>query len=164
MTRHDRPQKGRPAGVGTHRQDTSEAPDETPIIRLDKGILPDIERIARSVERRLTAQSPALLRCRHVFGGSAALACAAHPVAGLMCPACAERHSLRHAHKLEHTCDRCHQQGTLMFQLMADAVIGATTITTAGKPARYVGAVVVVCLGVCEACAAEVGLPEEAAS
>ncbi len=162
MTRSSRPE-GRPGGVGTHRNRTA-GPAGIDVVRLEPGRLPDLERLADASIARLVAQSPKLLRCHHVKAIGGAVACASHPVAGLLCIACAEQHARRHAHELEHECDRCGQQAPTMHSVMARNDVVVSTITTARKPAIYAGPVVLVCLGVCEACAVELDLPVVVAS
>ncbi len=139
-------------------------PAKGDVVRLEPGLLPDIERLADASIDRLVAQSPRLLRCHHVKAIGGAVACASHPVAGLLCPPCAEQHARRHAHELEHECDRCGQQAPTMHSVMASNVVVVSTITTTGRPAIFAGPVVLVCLGVCTSCAVELGLPTVVAS
>jgi len=162
VTANDRPQGPADQGVGTHRDRTA-GPVQGDVVRLDPGHLPDLERMANASIERLVAQSP-VVRCHHVEGINGAIVCAPHPAAGMMCPDCAEQHAQRHAHTLEHECDRCGQQGPTMHPILASNVVVVSTITTTGKPAIYAGPVVLVCLGVCTSCAAEVDLPTVVAS
>ena len=162
MTRHSRPEKGRPSGEGSHRQSTSSStsPD---VVRLAAGVLPDLEHLAGVAVDRLAAQCP-LLRCHHVTEGRSAVACIAHPSAGLICVACAERHTDRHAHQLEHRCDRCARQVPALHSVLATRNLVAITSTTAGQKSLYGGPVLLVGRGVCPSCSAELDLPTEVAS
>ena len=134
------------------------------VVRLAAGTLPDLERLAQKAIRRLVAQSPELLRCRHVAAPRAAGACCEHPAAGLMCRACCESHIDRHSHQVEHRCDRCGHQGDAMRSISGVQDLVVVTINTAGQKSLYIGPVTLGCLGLCGPCADDAGLPAEVAS
>ncbi len=133
-------------------------PPDSPSIRLPDGTLPAIERRTARVKARLQAQSPSLHICSHIPDGAPALACAAHPAAGIMCPECATSHTGRHPHHVEHECDACHGQGDGMRSIFATINVTAITASTDGRRHILIGPVMVICLGVCVPCGDAAGL------
>ncbi|CAN5829468.1 hypothetical protein BH23ACT2_BH23ACT2_07310 [soil metagenome] len=136
----------------------STVPPDAQSIRLPEGTLPALERRAAKVKARLEAQSPGLHICSHIPDGAPALACAAHPAAGVMCPDCAIEHTGRHPHHVEHDCDICRAQGDDMRSIFATINATAVTASTDGRRHLLIGPVTVICLGVCLPCGVAAGL------
>jgi hypothetical protein len=126
--------------------------------------LPAIDQLCDTAAGRLAATGPAIV-CAHIAEraatGEAAVVCAQHPGAGLLCPACAEAHTGRHADEDEHRCDACGTVVAVLWPLIGQRTIAVPTLTTASAPGLYLGPVLIVSVGICRPCGVAAGLDLE---
>lgn len=92
--------------------------------------------------------------CSHVASEKAAFACAQHPLLGLACRSCLERHISGHDVHAERTCDLCGCEVDDISGVAGDAVLMASTRSPDGREALFAGPVWFVGLGVCRPCRA----------
>ena len=170
------PDAGRPeagtSGRREHRQDGAGVPREhTPggyrglgpeLIHVDAGTVPAVAARVRRAVAAVSADGPPI-RCAHlrdaIASGGAGMACAEHPAAGIMCPACSTRHTRRHSWAVEHRCDVCGALAATMRALVGREDVAVTTRTTTGRRSLYAGVLLVVAVGTCVPCGDAAGLP-----
>jgi len=84
--------------------------------------------------------------------------CAWHPALGLSCEACLQAHlTARHPHDLEHRCDGCGQQDETMVPFLVQVPRPRWVRPPRAAKARNGTMVLLSGIGVCRACATDLG-------
>ena len=125
-----------------------------PLIALPPSLHPPLNhRIGAALAR--VRSDRRLLGCPHLSNaGPAAVVCAEHPAAGLLCASCTDQHVRRHSSDVESCCDVCGDHVSLIHPVIAGSGRPMTLVVrpTSGRRHLYFGDVVVVCLGACLRC------------